>query len=74
MPVRRYRSVEEMPPIARIEPAGKNSLRIACELSELAYGLRAWRFTPGVRKFRSVEAASEQRAEWERLQVSRGES
>ena len=56
-------------------PAGENSLRIACELSELAYGLRPWRFTPGVRKFRSIAAASEQRAEWERLQVGRlGES
>jgi len=71
MPVRRYRSVEEMPPIARLEPGDPNNLRIACELSELAYGLRAWRFTPGVRKFPSIEAASEQRAEWERLQVRR---
>ena len=57
-----------------MEPGGQNSLRIACELSELAYGLRAWHFTPGVRKFRSIEAASEQRAEWERRQVGRSES
>jgi hypothetical protein len=60
-----------MPPVARLEPRDPNTLRIACELSELAYGLRPWRFPLGVRKFRSIEEASEWRAEWERLQVKR---
>jgi hypothetical protein len=71
VPVRRYRSVEEMSAPARLEPGDPNNLRIACELSEMAYGLRPWRFAPGIRKFRSVEAASNHRVEWERLQVRR---
>jgi hypothetical protein len=60
-----------MPAVARLAPKDPNNLRIACELSELAYALRAWHFRPGVRKFPSIEAASEYRAEWERQQVRR---
>lgn len=71
MPLRKYRSVEDMPPVARLEPRNPGNLRIACELSELAYRLRPWRFVPGVRKFPSIAVASEHRDEWERLQVRR---
>jgi hypothetical protein len=60
-----------MPPVARLEPGEADNIRIACELSELAYGLRPWHFAPGVRKFRSIEAAADWRAEWERAQVRR---
>ena len=69
--LRKYRSVQEMPPVARLEPGDPDNLRIACELSEFACALRPWRFARGVRKFRSIEDASEWRAEWERLQVRR---
>lgn len=71
MPVSKYRSVSEMPDAAPRKPHDLENLRIACELSELAYALRPWRFEPGVRKFRSVEEAAQARREWERRQVRR---
>lgn len=72
MPVRKFRSVEEMPGVApRRRPHDPENLRIACELSELAYALKPWHFEPGVRKFRSVEEAGRQRREWERRQARR---
>ncbi len=69
MSVSKYRSVADMPgvrPLRRLDP---ENLKIACELSELAFGLHPWRFEPGVRKFRSVEEAYEHRREWEIQQV-----
>lgn len=39
------------------------------DAAELAYGLRPWRFTPGVEKFRTMEEANLHRASWEREQV-----
>ncbi len=58
MPVTRYRSVAEMPGPRPLEPLDPENLRIACELSELAYGLRPWRLEAGVHKFASAEEAS----------------
>lgn len=69
MPVKKYRSVGEMPGVAPREPHDPDNLRIACELSELAYALHPWSFEPGVRKFRSIEDMSQHRREWERQQV-----
>ena len=69
MPVRKYRSVEEMPGARPLRPLDPDNLRIACELSELAYALHPWHFEPGVRKFRSIEEASHHRWEWEKQQV-----
>lgn len=69
MPVRKYRSVNDMPgvrPLPRLDP---ENLRIACELTELAYALHPWKFEPGVRKFRSIEEASQHRQEWEKRQI-----
>jgi hypothetical protein len=69
MAVRKYRSVTDMPgvrPRRRLDP---ENLRIACELTELAFALHPWRFEPGVRKFRSVEEAGEHRWQWEKRQV-----
>ena len=71
MPVRRYRHVAEMPAVRPLPPLDPENLRIACDLTELAYGLHPWRFTPGVRKFRSMEEANLHRASWEREQVRR---
>jgi hypothetical protein len=70
MPVRKFRSVAEMP-VRRLPPLRVENLRIACELSELAYRLHPWRFEPGVRKFSSVEEASRHRERWRRAQVRR---
>ena len=71
MPVRRYRHVADMPAVRPLPPLDPDNLRVACELAELAYGLHPWRFTPGVRKFRSMEEANLHRALWEREQVRR---
>lgn len=71
MPVRKYRSVADMPAVRPLPPLDPDNLRIACELTELAFALRPWRFTPGVRRFRSMEEANLHRASWEREQVRR---
>ncbi|MGV8040214.1 MAG: hypothetical protein AB2L07_09075 [Thermoanaerobaculaceae bacterium] len=66
MPVRRCRSVAEMPPIPPLSPLSAEALHAACELSALAWRLHPVRLEPGVRKLRSVENASARRAWWER--------
>jgi hypothetical protein len=68
MPVRRYRSVTDMPGVRPLDP---DNFRIACELSELSFALHPWRFEPGVRKFRSLAEANRHRQEWEKKQVRR---
>ena len=72
MPVRKYRSVTDMPGIRPLKPLDPENLRIACELTELARALHPWRFEPGVRKFRSIEEASRHRQAWEKSQVRKG--
>ena len=69
MPVRKYRSVTEMPDARPLRPLDPENLRIACELTELTFALHPWKFEPGVRKYRSVEEADRHRREWERQQV-----
>lgn len=71
MPVRKYRSVEEMPAVRPRRPLDPENIRVACELSELAYALCPWRFDPGVRKFRTIEEAWRHRQAWEKEQVRR---
>lgn len=61
MPVTKYTSVAEMPGPRRLRPLDSENLRIACDLTELAYGLRPWRLEAGVRKFGSASEASEAR-------------
>jgi hypothetical protein len=61
MPVRKYSSVADMPGVAPLPPLDPDNLRVACELTELAYGLRSWHLEPGVRKFGSVGEASSSR-------------
>ena len=63
MPVRKFRSVEEMSLPAPRRPLDPDNLRLALALAETAYGLHPWRFKPGVHKFRSVEEASRARDE-----------
>jgi hypothetical protein len=72
MPVRKYRSVAEMPDARSLPPLDPRNLQVACELTELAFALHPWRFEPGVRKYRSVEEAHRRRQEWEKQQVRQG--
>ena len=65
MPVRKYRSIEEMPKPPLGRPFDPGNLARALSVSELCYGLRPWRFPRGVHKHRSVEEADRLREEWE---------
>jgi hypothetical protein len=60
MGVRKFRSVEEMKGQPPLRPLDPENLRIACALSTLEK-LAPVQRTPGVRKFRSVEAMSRAR-------------
>lgn len=65
MPLRKYRSVEEMESPPWGKPLDPRNLRLACDLSAFATRLRRRRFPRGLHKYRSVEEASRRRAEWE---------
>lgn len=69
MPVRRFRSVEEMPPPPPLPPLSAKALESACNLSELAWRLHPVRRAPGVLRFHSVEEANASRARWEKAAV-----
>jgi len=69
MPVRKYRHVADMPAARPLSPLDPGNLEVACDLTELAFALHPWRFTPGVRKLRSMEEANLHRSSWEREQV-----
>ena len=71
MPVRKYRSVADMPAVRPRPPLDAENLSIACELSELGFALHPWRLEPGVHKYRSLEEANRHRRERERRQVRR---
>jgi hypothetical protein len=66
MPVRKYRSVEEMPEAAVGVPRDPENLKRACELSTAAVRFAPRRFPPGVYRYRSLDQAWEQRQAWER--------
>lgn len=66
MPVRKFRSVADMPPAALCAPLDPANIALACGLSDLAAGLHPRRFPNGVHRYRSVEAASLARETWER--------
>ena len=66
MPVRKFRSVDDMPPAALCAPLDPANIALACRLSDLAAGLHPRRFPDGVHRYRSVEAASLARETWER--------
>ena len=66
MPVRKFRSVEDMPTAAFCAPLDPANIALACRLSDLAAGLDPRRFPEGVHRYRSVEAASVARETWER--------
>jgi hypothetical protein len=67
MPVRKFRSVEQMPPPAVFgEPLDPANLRLACELSSTALRFAPRRFPSGVHRYRSIADASARREAWER--------
>lgn len=74
MVIRKYRRVEEMESPPRLSPLEPENLRIACELTELAFAFCPWAFEPGVKKYRSLEEAYLVREEWENKQVRKQHS
>jgi hypothetical protein len=65
MPLKKYRSVEEMPSALWSERLDPRNLRRAGDVSALAARLHPRRFPAGLRKYRSIEEASEAREGWE---------
>jgi hypothetical protein len=65
MPIRKYRSVEEIPSPAWSNPLDPANLRQAGEMSALAARLHPRRHPAGLYKYRSVEEAGEARRDWE---------
>jgi hypothetical protein len=65
MPVRKFRSIDQMPSPPPREPLDPDNLRIALELSTLALRLHPRRFPAGIHKYRSVEDAARTRDAWE---------
>ena len=69
MPIRKYRSVADMPGPPPLPPLDPNNLKLAFDLMELSARLHPMRREPRVRKFRSVEEADAHRSNWEREQI-----
>jgi hypothetical protein len=64
MPVRKFRSVVEMPSPPPLGPLDPRNLKLACELSTMAARLRPLRFPAGVYKHRSLDEAQRLRRSW----------
>jgi hypothetical protein len=71
MPVRKYRSVEEMPDATWRPALAPGNIPAALQVSALALRFAPAQFPPGVYRYRSVEDASEARVRWERTASSR---
>ncbi len=68
MGLKKYRSVQEMPPVPFRKPLDPDNLRIACALSETALALHPRVLVSGVTKFRS---ASDRPTDAPRVQTTR---
>ncbi len=55
MGLKKYRSVEEIPPAPPRTPLDPDNLRIACELSETALAVHPRVLVSGVTRFRSAD-------------------
>jgi hypothetical protein len=66
MPVRKYRSVADMPDATWRPALDSQNLRLAFQVSALAARLFPARFPAGVYRYRSVDEAFEARRRWER--------
>lgn len=65
MPVSKYRSVEDVPPLTapRLDP---DNLRRVLEWSAFCRRLHPWRAPSGVFRYRTMDEAAAARDEWER--------
>lgn len=70
MPIRKYRSVEEMPSLAWCDALDPANLRRAGDVSALAARLHPRRFPAGLHRYRSIEEASQAREAWELRDVA----
>lgn len=66
MPIRRFRSVEDMTSPFEEQPLDGGNLRAAVAVSRTCIALDGRRPAAGVRRFRSVEEAWQARLAWER--------
>ncbi len=64
MPVRKFRSVAEMPAPPPLVPLDPANLKLACDLSSTAARLRPVRIPAGVYKHRSLSDAQRLRRSW----------
>lgn len=69
MPVRKFRSVADMPGPPPGPPLDPDNLRRAFDLMDFGYRLYPMPYVPGVRKFRSVGEERQHRDEWETMQI-----
>lgn len=65
MPVRRFRSVEEMGENARVAPDDPRLAEMIRSVWHLAEQMAPRRFRPGVYKHRSIEELNQQEMLWE---------
>ena len=69
MPVRKFRSVEEMPGRQALTPLDPRNLDLLFELLRFTNSLHPMRRTPGVTKFRSMAEANAHRQAWVSEQI-----
>lgn len=72
MPVRKFRSIEDMPGPPALPPLAPDNLREAFSMMDLAYRLFPWSYPPGVHKYRSIDAANAARGAWETGLIRKG--
>lgn len=65
MPVRKFRSIEEMPDPPRYEPGDPRLFLAMRSVWALSRGLCPRVYPPGVYRFRSIEDMNRQRDEWD---------
>ena len=63
MPVRKFRSVEDIPAPPERRPFDPENLRLAFSLAGFCHDLRPWKLPPGAHKHRSIQDAQRWRAE-----------
>lgn len=71
MPVRKFRSIEEMSDadLAWLPQGSPELWRAIRRVWSSAGAMVPWRLPPGVHRYRNMEEANAQRAEWERACV-----
>jgi hypothetical protein len=65
MPVRKFRSIEEMTAPTDPRPFDLGNLRIAARISHACLSFDRRRPLPGVHEYRSASAAADARVRWE---------